>query len=225
MKLSAQERALVQAMAEWEIIDCHEHLAPESNRLGRQVDVFTLFAHYTSGDLAVAGMSAEDYQSLSNRDLPLEVFQFGRVAGVPGEPAFGKGEMGGREVGVGFRARRRPVNRNPIIAAAVDVADGEHAGPPVLSDEAEHDPGGIVVAGGGPDPRIEVPEVPVGFATRHRLGTVKSSVSAHLAGRLGCRRRLAQRRLELRPRRRRRRARHRRLGAGRAPGPPLDSQP
>ena len=30
MELSAQERALVEAMADWHIIDCHEHLSPES---------------------------------------------------------------------------------------------------------------------------------------------------------------------------------------------------
>jgi len=36
------------------------------------VDVFTLFAHYTRGDLSVAGMSEAEYQSLFNRDLPLE---------------------------------------------------------------------------------------------------------------------------------------------------------
>ena len=73
MKLSDQEKALVAAMSEWEIIDCHEHLSPESARLDQDVDVFTLFAHYTRGDLAVAGMSQEDYDSLFNRNIPLQV--------------------------------------------------------------------------------------------------------------------------------------------------------
>ena len=73
MKLSPQEQALVDAMSEWEIIDCHEHLAPESDRLDRDVDVFTLFSHYTRGDLTVAGMSQADYDGLFNRQIPLDV--------------------------------------------------------------------------------------------------------------------------------------------------------
>ena len=69
--LSETAQALLRDMAEFEIIDCHEHLGPERNRVAAQVDVFTLFAHYTRGDLAVAGMSDAQYQSLFNRDIPL----------------------------------------------------------------------------------------------------------------------------------------------------------
>lgn len=72
MDLAAQEAALVAALSEFDIIDCHEHLGPESDRTATQVDVFTLFAHYTRGDLAVAGMSEAQYQSLFNRDIPLD---------------------------------------------------------------------------------------------------------------------------------------------------------
>ena len=72
MKLTALEKELVDALAEWEIIDCHEHLGPEKGRLETPVDVFTLFSHYTRGDLSVAGMSDNAYQSLFNQDLPLE---------------------------------------------------------------------------------------------------------------------------------------------------------
>ena len=71
MKLSKAEQVLVAELAKLEIIDCHEHLGPERNRVAAQVDVFTLFAHYTRGDLAVAGMSDTEYQSLFNRDIPL----------------------------------------------------------------------------------------------------------------------------------------------------------
>jgi predicted TIM-barrel fold metal-dependent hydrolase len=63
---------LIQAMEQFEIIDAHEHLGPEQTRLEKEVDVFTLFAHYTRGDLAVAGMSEPQYQSLFNQDIPLE---------------------------------------------------------------------------------------------------------------------------------------------------------
>jgi len=66
------ERELYQAMAELEIIDCHEHLAPEKKRVQTSVDVFTLFSHYTHGDLVVAGMSEENYKTLFDRSQPLE---------------------------------------------------------------------------------------------------------------------------------------------------------
>ena len=72
MPLSELEQSLCQAMAEMEIIDAHEHLGPEKNRVASPVDVFTLFAHYTAGDLQVAGMSSNDYQSLFDRRIPLD---------------------------------------------------------------------------------------------------------------------------------------------------------
>ena len=72
MQLGEIEQNLCKAMAEMEIIDCHEHLGPEKNRVGSEVDVFTLFSHYTRGDLSVAGMSDADYQSLFNRKIPLD---------------------------------------------------------------------------------------------------------------------------------------------------------
>jgi predicted TIM-barrel fold metal-dependent hydrolase len=72
MQLDALEQSLYDAVAEMEIIDCHEHLGPERNRVATPVDVFTLFSHYTSGDLRVAGMSQADYQSLSDQSIPLQ---------------------------------------------------------------------------------------------------------------------------------------------------------
>lgn len=69
---SAVKKSLVEVMEDFEIIDCHEHLGPEKRRLDTAVDVFTLFAHYTRGDLRVAGMVEADYQSLFNQNIPLE---------------------------------------------------------------------------------------------------------------------------------------------------------
>lgn len=66
------ERSLYEAMEELDIIDCHEHLGPEKGRVESPVDVFTLFSHYTRGDLRVAGMSETDYESLFDRKIPLE---------------------------------------------------------------------------------------------------------------------------------------------------------
>ncbi|MBM4034456.1 MAG: hypothetical protein FJ291_22145, partial [Planctomycetes bacterium] len=68
---SELESALFKELSRLEIIDCHEHLGPEKGRVAAQVDVFTLFSHYTRHDLAVAGMSEAQYQSLYNRDIPL----------------------------------------------------------------------------------------------------------------------------------------------------------
>jgi len=72
MERGKLEKSLLEELAKFEIIDCHEHLGPEKNRVASQVDVFTLFAHYTRGDLIVAGMSDGEYQSLFNRNIPLE---------------------------------------------------------------------------------------------------------------------------------------------------------
>jgi predicted TIM-barrel fold metal-dependent hydrolase len=73
MKLSALESSLVSAIASMEIIDAHEHLPPESVRTAAKVDVLTLFAHYTRGDLMVAGMGEPDYQQTQRPELPLDL--------------------------------------------------------------------------------------------------------------------------------------------------------
>lgn len=72
MTKSNLEKSLTNALEAIEIIDCHEHLGREANRVKAEVDVFTLFSHYTRGDLIVAGMSQEAYQSLFNQSIPLD---------------------------------------------------------------------------------------------------------------------------------------------------------
>ncbi|HOP79918.1 MAG TPA: amidohydrolase family protein [Armatimonadota bacterium] len=66
------EKQLLAAISEFEIIDCHEHIGPEKSRLDTEVDVFTLFYHYTKGDLMAAGMSEEQYKSLFDHSIPLD---------------------------------------------------------------------------------------------------------------------------------------------------------
>jgi len=73
MKLTKTAQRLYDEFAQWEIIDCHEHLPPESVRLQQKVDVFTLFGHYTRTDLVTAGMANQDYDRIQNTDLPLEL--------------------------------------------------------------------------------------------------------------------------------------------------------
>ena len=72
MQLDDVQRSLVEALEEFEIIDCHEHLGPEKVRTETPVDVFTLFSHYTRGDLLVAGMTEAGYDALFDQRIPLE---------------------------------------------------------------------------------------------------------------------------------------------------------
>lgn len=68
---NVKERLLAE-MRSWEIIDCHEHLPPESERIQQPVDALTLFSHYTHNDLITAGMSRADYERTQDHTLPLQ---------------------------------------------------------------------------------------------------------------------------------------------------------
>lgn len=72
MKRVEIQNDIVNYMEKLEVIDAHEHLPPEAGRTELDVDIFTLFSNYTAGDLSVAGMSARDYYSLFDRDIPVE---------------------------------------------------------------------------------------------------------------------------------------------------------
>lgn len=72
MKTSATETRLIEAMSEMDIIDAHEHLGPEEERLGIRVDALHLFGHYCRTDLICAGMTPEQYDSLTDVSIPLE---------------------------------------------------------------------------------------------------------------------------------------------------------
>lgn len=62
---------LLEEMRQWQVIDCHEHLPEEAERLAKPVDVLTLFSHYTHNDLINAGLSREDYDRTQDHSLPL----------------------------------------------------------------------------------------------------------------------------------------------------------
>jgi len=72
MRYTKTEERLMGAMAEMDIIDCHEHLPPEKSRTETPQDVFTLFSHYTRHDLFSAGMDQKEYERLFDYDLPIE---------------------------------------------------------------------------------------------------------------------------------------------------------
>ncbi len=60
------KQRLVDAMAQMPVVDAHEHLPAESERVESDVDVFTLFGHYTHNDLITAGMTREQYDRLQD---------------------------------------------------------------------------------------------------------------------------------------------------------------
>lgn len=64
MRISGIEAGLLRELEQFEIIDCHEHIGPESTRLRAHVDAFTFLSHYLEGDLAVAGMSRAHYDAM-----------------------------------------------------------------------------------------------------------------------------------------------------------------
>ena len=53
------------------IIDAHEHLPPEGQRLKMNVDALTMFSHYCRGDLTTAGMNPEKVDYVFS-DAPLK---------------------------------------------------------------------------------------------------------------------------------------------------------
>jgi len=61
-------RAQVDALP---LIDTHEHLQPESDRVRDGADFSLLFIHYAGPDLMSAGMSQRDHQLLCDRSRPL----------------------------------------------------------------------------------------------------------------------------------------------------------
>ncbi|MHA2082042.1 MAG: hypothetical protein ACW99H_12960, partial [Candidatus Thorarchaeota archaeon] len=55
------------------IIDTHEHLPEESERIEQKVDLLaTFFPHYASSDLRSAGMSEEDLVTIRNPEISLD---------------------------------------------------------------------------------------------------------------------------------------------------------
>jgi predicted TIM-barrel fold metal-dependent hydrolase len=72
MKHDRLAQDLMEQIEQIEAVDCHEHLMPEAERTSQDVDVFTLFSHYTQGDLRAAGMNESACASLQDTRLPLD---------------------------------------------------------------------------------------------------------------------------------------------------------
>ena len=72
MDHDALRRRMLTEISRWEVIDCHEHLPEEEERLATPVDAMTLFSHYTHNDLITAGMARADYDRLFDHAVPLD---------------------------------------------------------------------------------------------------------------------------------------------------------
>jgi predicted TIM-barrel fold metal-dependent hydrolase len=57
---------LLQSIERLDVIDTHEHILPESERVRQQVDFFTLVSHYALNDLSSAGLPAADRQLITD---------------------------------------------------------------------------------------------------------------------------------------------------------------
>lgn len=64
MSIDALKQSLIEEMSEMDIVDTHEHLPNESERLEQHVDFATLFSHYCRSDLVAAGMPDRRYDRL-----------------------------------------------------------------------------------------------------------------------------------------------------------------
>jgi uncharacterized protein len=70
--LNCSFNTLLSEISDLKVIDAHEHLFSEAERVSLDADVFTLFDGYTTGDLNCAGMSNEDIAKLPKSSMPLE---------------------------------------------------------------------------------------------------------------------------------------------------------
>ncbi len=64
---------LFAAISEVPVVDCHEHLGPEENRVALEVDATLLFSHYCRSDLLAAGMPPHDFDRMCDYSLPADV--------------------------------------------------------------------------------------------------------------------------------------------------------
>ncbi len=61
MSIGDVRQSLMEEMSDMAIVDTHEHLPNEAERLKQQVDFATLFSHYCRSDLVAAGMADAEY--------------------------------------------------------------------------------------------------------------------------------------------------------------------
>ncbi len=65
-------KTLLKDISQLPVIDAHEHLIAESDRVNQSVDILTLFSHYNICDLGAAGMPIDLRNKLQDTTIPLE---------------------------------------------------------------------------------------------------------------------------------------------------------
>jgi uncharacterized protein len=61
---------LHEAITRIEVIDTHEHILPESERVRQRIDFFTLAGHYAMNDLLSAGLPPAERELMDKADVP-----------------------------------------------------------------------------------------------------------------------------------------------------------
>jgi glucuronate isomerase len=62
---------LLDGVEEPEIIDTHEHIIPEQERVSQPIDFFTLAGHYAINDVISAGLAADAQKMINRAETPL----------------------------------------------------------------------------------------------------------------------------------------------------------
>lgn len=73
MKLKGLAARLFEEIEKMPVVDCHEHLPTEKERVAKDVDALTLFSHYCKADLEAAGLlQGESQKRLFDASRPLD---------------------------------------------------------------------------------------------------------------------------------------------------------
>jgi uncharacterized protein len=68
----ALETRIQEALEKTELVDTHEHLIPEKERVAQNVDFFTLAGHYAINDVISAGLAGEDLEIVRRDSEPAD---------------------------------------------------------------------------------------------------------------------------------------------------------
>jgi len=66
------QKVIFDKVAQTTLIDTHEHLCPEKDRLTRKDDWFFITSHYFNNDFLAAGMSREQLSKLYSTNLDVQ---------------------------------------------------------------------------------------------------------------------------------------------------------
>ena len=70
--MSGLRERMAAFVEELPLVDTHEHIVPEEERLAAEQDLFAWFPHYASSDLVAAGLPVPVLEEIRNSSLPVE---------------------------------------------------------------------------------------------------------------------------------------------------------